>query len=241
MTLVLQYAARTDPGLERTNNEDSCYAGARLLAVADGMGGATGGEVASKLVISALAQLDEDEPGDDLLGKLNAAVRAGNAAIAAEVEKEPNLKGMGTTLTAILFEGNELGLAHVGDSRAYLLDDGELTQITKDDSVVQEMVDEGAMTPEQARTNPYRSLITRALTGPEVEPTLTMREPRAGERYLLCSDGLSGPVAEDAIREALQISDVAECAEKLVELALLGGGPDNVTVVVADVVNVEDG
>ncbi len=241
MTLVLRYAARSDRGLVRANNEDSVYAGARLLALADGMGGHAAGEVASQLVIAALAHLDDDEPGGDLLGKLEAAVRAGNSAIAAQVEMEPDLEGMGTTLTAILFAGNRIGLVHIGDSRGYLLRDGELTQITKDDTFVQTLVDEGRITREEAHSHPQRSLIMRALTGHEVEPTLTMREARAGDRYLLCSDGLSDPVSDETILEALQIPDVAESAYRLIELALRGGGPDNVTVVVADVVDYDYG
>ena len=241
MTLVLRYAARSDRGLVRANNEDSVYAGARLLALADGMGGHAAGEVASQLVIAALAHLDDDEPGGDLLGKLDAAVREGNSAIAAHVEADPELEGMGTTLTAILFAGNRLGLVHIGDSRGYLLRDGELTQITKDDTFVQTLVDEGRITAEEAHSHPQRSLIMRALTGHEVEPTLIMREARAGDRYLLCSDGLSDPVSHETILEALQIPDVAESADRLIELALRGGGPDNVTVVVADVVDYDYG
>ena len=241
MTLVLRYAARSDRGLVRANNEDSVYAGARLLALADGMGGHAAGEVASQLVIAALAHLDDDEPGGDLLAKLDTAVRSGNAAIAAQVEAEPELEGMGTTLTAILFAGDRIGLVHIGDSRGYLLRDGELTQITKDDTFVQTLVDEGRITREEAHSHPQRSLIMRALTGHEVEPTLTMREARAGDRYLLCSDGLSDPVSDETILEALQIPDVAEAAYRLIELALRGGGPDNVTVVVADVVDYDYG
>ena len=241
MTLVLRYAARSDRGLVRANNEDSVYAGARLLALADGMGGHAAGEVASQLVIAALAHLDDDEPGGDLLSKLDAAVREGNSAIAAHVEADPELEGMGTTLTAILFAGNRLGLVHIGDSRGYLLRDGELTQITKDDTFVQTLVDEGRITAEEAHSHPQRSLIMRALTGHEVEPTLIMREARAGDRYLLCSDGLSDPVSHETILEALQISDVAESADRLIELALRGGGPDNVTVVVADVIDYDYG
>jgi len=241
VTLVLRYAARSDRGLVRANNEDSVYAGARLLALADGMGGHAAGEVASQLVIAALAHLDDDEPGGDLLSKLDAAVREGNSAIAEHVEADPELEGMGTTLTAILFAGNRLGLLHIGDSRGYLLRDGELTQITKDDTFVQTLVDEGRITAEEAHSHPQRSLIMRALTGHEVEPTLIMREARAGDRYLLCSDGLSDPVSHDTILEALQISDVAESADRLIELALRGGGPDNVTVVVADVVDYDYG
>jgi PPM family protein phosphatase len=241
VNLVLRYAARSDRGLVRTNNEDSVYAGARLLALADGMGGHAAGEVASQLVIAALAHLDDDEPGGDLLAKLDAAVRSGNSAIAAQVEMEPDLEGMGTTLTAILFDGNRIGMVHIGDSRGYLFRDGELTQITKDDTFVQTLVDEGRITREEAHSHPQRSLIMRALTGHEVEPTLTMREARAGDRYLLCSDGLSDPVSDETIAEALQIPDVAESAYRLIELALRGGGPDNVTVVVADVVDYDYG
>ena len=241
MSLVLRYAARSDRGLVRANNEDSVYAGARLLALADGMGGHAAGEVASQLVIAALAHLDDDEPGGDLLSQLNTAVHEGNSAIAAHVEADPDLEGMGTTLTAILFAGNRLGLVHVGDSRGYLLRDGELTQITKDDTFVQTLVDEGRITAEEAHSHPQRSLIMRALTGHEVEPTLTVREAHAGDRYLLCSDGLSDPVSFDTIQEALQIADVTESADRLIEMALRGGGPDNVTVVVADVVDYEYG
>ena len=241
MTLVLRYAARSDVGLVRSNNEDSVYAGARLLALADGMGGHAAGEVASQLVIAALAHLDDDEPGGDLLASLDSAVHSGNSAIAAQVEMEPDLEGMGTTLTAILFAGNRIGMVHIGDSRGYLLRDGELTQITKDDTFVQTLVDEGRITKEEAHSHPQRSLIMRALTGHEVEPTLTMREVRLGDRYLLCSDGLSDPVSDETILEALKIPDVTDSADRLIELALRGGGPDNVTVVVADVVDVDYG
>ncbi len=236
MTLALRYAARSDRGLVRSNNEDSVYAGARLLALADGMGGHAAGEVASQLVIAALAHLDYDEPGGDLLGKLEDAVHEGNTAIAEQVDLNPDLDGMGTTLTAILFAGDRLGLVHIGDSRGYLLRDGELAQITKDDTFVQTLVDEGRITAEEAHSHPQRSLIMRALTGHEVEPTLTVRETRVGDRYLLCSDGLSDPVSHETIAEALKLADVGESADRLIELALRGGGPDNVTVVVADVV-----
>jgi len=241
MTLVLRYAARSDRGLVRANNEDSVYAGPRLLALADGMGGHAAGEVASQLVIAGLAHLDDDEPGGDLLAKLESAVHDGNTSIATHVEDDPELEGMGTTLTAILFAGTRLGMVHIGDSRGYLLRDGELTQITKDDTFVQTLVDEGRITAEEAHSHPQRSLIMKALTGHEVEPTLVMREARAGDRYLLCSDGLSDPVSHETILGAMQIPDVVDAADRLIELALRGGGPDNVTVVVADVVDYEYG
>lgn len=241
MTLVLRYAARSDRGLVRANNEDSVYAGARLLALADGMGGHAAGEVASQLMIAALAHLDDDEPGDDLLGKLNRAVHEGNASIADQVEEEPELDGMGTTLTAILFAGRKLGLAHIGDSRAYMLRGGELAQITRDDTFVQSLVDEGRITPEQAHTHPQRSLIMRALTGNEIDPTLVVREARAGDRYLLCSDGLSDVVSDETIANTMREGSTDESADRLIELALRSGGPDNVTVVVADVIDLDYG
>ncbi|GGS18801.1 PP2C family protein-serine/threonine phosphatase [Actinokineospora fastidiosa] len=241
MTLVLRYAARSDRGLVRSNNQDSVYAGPRLLSLADGMGGHVAGEVASKVVIAALAPLDDDEPGEDLLGQLREAVLAGNSAIAELVAGDPDLDGMGTTLSAILFAGTRIGLVHVGDSRVYLRRNGQFSQITHDDTFVQSLIDEGRITEEEAATHPQRSLLLKALTGHEVEPSLTIREARAGDRYLLCSDGLSGPVSHETLAEAIQIPDPQECADRLIELALKSGGPDNVTVIVADVLDVDYG
>ncbi|GAB2998522.1 PP2C family protein-serine/threonine phosphatase [Saccharothrix stipae] len=241
MTLVLRYAARSDRGLVRSNNQDSVYAGPRLLALADGMGGHAAGEVASKVVIAALAPLDDDEPGDDLLGQLRDAVIAGNGAISELVQSDPDLDGMGTTLTAVLFAGSRLGMVHIGDSRAYMLRNGTFTQITHDDTFVQSLIDEGRITEEEAATHPQRSLLLRALTGHEVEPRLMVREARPGDRYLLCSDGLSGVVSMETLEEAIRITDPQACADRMIELALKGGGPDNVTVVIADVVDVDFG
>jgi protein phosphatase len=241
MTLVLRYSARSDRGLVRQNNQDSVYAGPRLLALADGMGGHAAGEVASKLVIQALLPLDDDEPSDDLLAELGAATAEGNAAITDLVADQPDLEGMGTTLTAILFAGKRLGMVHVGDSRAYLLRDGVFNQITKDDTFVQSLIDEGRITEEEAQTHPQRSLLLRAMTGHELEPTLAVREARAGDRYLLCSDGLSGVVSDETLAETLRIPDPQACANKMIELALRGGGPDNITCIVADVVDIDFG
>ncbi|NUT97773.1 MAG: serine/threonine-protein phosphatase [Saccharothrix sp.] len=241
MTLVLRYAARSDRGLVRSNNQDSVYAGPRLLALADGMGGHAAGEVASKVVIAALAPLDDDEPGDDLLGQLRDAVIAGNGAISELVQSDPDLDGMGTTLTAVLFAGNRLGMVHIGDSRAYMARNGTFTQITHDDTFVQSLIDEGRITEEEAATHPQRSLLLRALTGHEVEPRLMVREARPGDRYLLCSDGLSGVVSMETLEEAIRIPDPQACADRMIELALKGGGPDNVTVVIADVVDIDFG
>ncbi|HEX6346355.1 PP2C family serine/threonine-protein phosphatase [Umezawaea sp.] len=241
MTLVLRYAARSDRGLVRNNNQDSVYAGPRLLALADGMGGHAAGEVASKVVIAALAPLDDDEPSDDLLGQLREAVIAGNGAISELVASDPDLDGMGTTLTAVLFAGSRLGMAHIGDSRAYMMRNGAFSQITHDDTFVQSLIDEGRITEEEAATHPQRSLLLRALTGHEVEPRLMVREARPGDRYLLCSDGLSGVVSLETLDEAIRIPDPQACADRMIELALKGGGPDNVTVIVADVADIDFG
>lgn len=241
MTLVLRYAARSDRGLVRSSNQDSVYAGPRLLALADGMGGHAAGEVASKVVIASLAPLDDDEPGDDLLTQLREAVQQGNQAISELVANDPDLDGMGTTLTAVLFSGSRLGLVHVGDSRAYLLRGGQFSQITRDDSFVNELLEQGRITEDEAATHPQRSLLLKALTGHEVEPSFTVREARAGDRYLLCSDGLSGMVSNETLAEAMRIPDPQDCADRMIELALKGGGTDNVTVIVADVVDVDFG
>jgi serine/threonine protein phosphatase PrpC len=239
MSLALRYAARSDRGLIRGNNQDSVYAGPRLLAVADGMGGHAAGDVASKVVIAALEHLDDDAPSGDMLQALRSAVFEGSEHLREVIREAPQLEGMGTTLTAILFAGGRLALCHVGDSRAYLLRDGELAQITHDDTFVQTLIDDGRITPEEANSHPQRSLLLRALNGQEVEPDLSMREARAGDRYLLCSDGLSGVVSEETLAEALKDPDPQSSADRLIELALRGGGPDNITVIVADVV--EDG
>ena len=242
VTLRLRYSVRSHVGKVRDGNEDSAYAGSRLALVADGMGGHAAGEVASSAVVAALSQLDDDEAGLDLLEVLANAVQAANDHLRAMVDANSSLDGMGTTLTAMLSSGTRLGLAHVGDSRAYLLRDGEFSQITHDQTLVQRMVDEGRITPEQAETHPQRSLLTQALDGRAgVQPDLSVREARRGDRYLLCSDGLSGYVAVEAIAETLAIPDADQAAERLIALALEAGAPDNVTVVVADVVDDEPG
>jgi serine/threonine protein phosphatase PrpC len=240
MTLVLRYAARSDRGLIRGTNQDSVYAGPRLLAVADGMGGHAAGDVASKVVIAALEHLDDDAPSGDLLQALRQAVFDGSEHLREVIREAPQLEGMGTTLTAVLFAGGRLGLCHVGDSRAYLLRDGELSQITHDDTFVQSLIDEGRITEEEANSHPQRSLLLRALNGQDVEPDLSMRDARAGDRYLLCSDGLSGVVSHETIAQAMVSPDAQATADRLIELALRSGGPDNITCIVADVVE-DDG
>ncbi|PZG44212.1 serine/threonine-protein phosphatase [Spongiactinospora gelatinilytica] len=242
MTIALRYAARSDVGLLREGNEDSAYASGRLLAVADGMGGHAHGEVASSVAIAAMAALEKDTHGGDLLSAIEAAVRDANRKLHEMVGRDPSLKGMGTTLTAMLWNGTQVALVHVGDSRAYLLRRGELYQITHDHTLVQSLVDDGRITPEEAATHPQRSILLRALDGSgEVDPDLTLREAQVDDRYLLCSDGLSGVVSAETMHNTLTTVDEPEEAVRvLIDLANRGGGPDNITCVVADVIEVED-
>jgi protein phosphatase len=235
MTLTLRYAAQSDRGLIRDGNQDSVYAGPRLLAVADGMGGMAAGDVASNIVIGAMAPLDEDVPGDALVDALRHAVGMANQQLRDTVDANPHLEGMGTTLTAVLFSGSKIGMVHIGDSRAYLLRNDEFAQITKDDTYVQMLVDEGRISAEEASSHPQRSLLTRALDGRDIDPEYSVRQVLPGDRYLICSDGLSGVVSFDTIGATLrEYPDPQQCTERLVQLALRGGGPDNITVVVAD-------
>ncbi len=244
MPLAFHYAARSDVGMVRSNNEDSGYAGPHLLAMADGMGGHAGGDVASSLVIGSLVELDGEslstrDASQALLDRINAA----NRQLGSQVRGNPRLDGMGTTLIAMLRARDTMVLAHIGDSRAFLLRDGEVTQITKDHSFVQNLVDEGRITSEEAKTHPQRSLVTRVLTGAaDDEPDLVVRQGRAGDRYLIASDGLTDYVARDTVDEVLrEKEDPGECADTLVSLALRAGAPDNVTVVVGDLVDISRG
>jgi PPM family protein phosphatase len=233
---ALRFAARSDVGLLRDGNEDSVYAGPRLLAVADGMGGAAAGEVASAVAIAALAPLDEDPPGADLLEALSSAAYEANDHLREMIENDAALFGMGTTLTAMLIAGTRIGLLHIGDSRAYLLRDDELTQITHDHTLVQTFVDEGRITREQANSHPQRALILRALKGDEhLDLDLSVRDTKPGDRYLLCSDGLSGVVSDETLLDAMRLPDPQEAVDRMVDLALRGGGPDNITCIVAEV------
>jgi PPM family protein phosphatase len=238
MTLTLRYAARSDRGLIRGGNQDSVYAGPRLLAVADGMGGMAAGDVASNIVIAAMAPLDEDVPGNAMVDALRGAVDTANQQIRDAVDANPALEGMGTTLTAMLFSGSKIGMVHIGDSRAYMLRDGEFAQVTKDDTYVQMLVDEGRISLEEANSHPQRSLLTRALDGRDADPEYSVRQAITGDRYLICSDGLSGVVSAETIDATLrEYVDPQQCTERLIQLALRGGGPDNITVIVADVTN----
>ena len=241
MPLTLRYVARSDVGLVREGNEDSGYAGPRLLAIADGMGGHAAGEVASSATIEELVQIENAGGDRDPLHALQAAVKAANDRIRTIVDADPERRGMGTTLTALLWTGEALALAHIGDSRAYLLRDGTLRRITHDHTFVQSLVDEGRITEDEASVHPARAMILRALQGdgdPDVD--LEMIEVRGGDRLLVCSDGLSGVVRDTTLRDTLvQHEELAETAEALVGLALKGGAPDNITCVVADVIETD--
>ena len=236
MTFSLKFTAVTDRGLVRGNNEDSAHAGPHLLVLADGMGGHAAGEVASTTMVEHMSSLERDPGDNDMLALLGAAAEDANAAIREHVGKHPETEGMGTTLTAMLFNGSEFGVCHVGDSRGYRLRDGELEQITKDDTYVQSLVDEGKLNPEDVSSHPQKSLILKAYTGRPVEPTLFTLDAQVGDRIMLCSDGLSDPVTAATIEQALSQGSVEDAAAMLRDLALRSGGPDNVTVVLAEVV-----
>ena len=241
MTLSLRFGARSDVGLAREGNEDALYAGPRLLAVADGMGGHAAGEVASRVVIEALVPLDESPPDGDLTDALRRAVETANGYLRDMVAADTALEGMGTTLTALLWVQQTLGLVHIGDSRAYLLREGHLEQVTHDHTFVQTLIDQGRITPDEANTHPQRSWITNALDGrPDIELDLSIRDVRAGDRYLVCSDGLSGYVSEQTLEETLRNGDPQSACDQLVDLALRAGGLDNITCIVADIVE-QDG
>ena len=243
MNLALRFAARSDVGLVRADNQDSGYAGPDLLAVADGMGGHAGGDIASTLAIRSLAPLDgHQHVPDGALDELEHAIESAKQAIVDRSEAEPQLAGMGTTVTAILRAGNQLVMAHLGDSRAYLLRDDELTQVTTDHTFVQHLVDTGRIAPEDAEHHPQRNVVMRVLGDFEVDltPDLSVREARPGDRWLLCSDGLSGFVTPDMIAQILiSVVEPGECAETLIQLALRAGSTDNVTAIVADVVDLD--
>jgi protein phosphatase len=246
MALALRYAARSDVGQVRQGNEDSGYAAPRLLIVADGMGGHAGGELASATAVATLAQIADANLGQgEALTRLAEAVESAGSTIGLVVADSPDLAGMGTTVTGLYWladgDGARIAIVHVGDSRAYLLRDGDLSQITHDHTYVQTLVDAGRITEEEASTHPRRNLLMRALDGVQVaEPDLSVREARLGDRYLLASDGLHGVVSGDEIARILGSREPTVCVTELVDLALSRGAPDNVTVVVAHVIEGTD-
>lgn len=229
-------AGASHPGLVRDHNEDCVFAGENLLAVADGVGGSVYGEVASAVAIDAIGYLDDavfrDTPGGDAL----AALRGAEQRLASAVAEEPSRAGMATTLTALRLDGSSVVVLHVGDSRAYRLRAGQWAQLTRDDSLVQDLVDAGAITAEEAEHHPARSVVMQALGAGSAQPHVTVLDAAVGDRYLVCSDGLSDYVAPAEIAGLVaRRADPADCCAALVAAALAVGAPDNVSCVVADV------
>jgi protein phosphatase len=237
--LSLRFAARSEIGKVRRNNEDAGYAAVDLLVVADGMGGHEAGELASAATIAAVVAAASNSIGaDEVLNELADAVITSGEYIADVVSGNRDLAGMGTTMTVVALRGERIAMAHVGDSRAYVYRDGELQQMTKDHTFVQSLVDSGEITLEQAAVHPRRNLMMRAIDGIHaVEVDLSVRETRNGDRFLLCSDGLCGVIDSNQISECLSHDDLTQAVTLLIDAAMSAGAPDNITVIVADVVS----
>ncbi|HEX6757887.1 MAG TPA: protein phosphatase 2C domain-containing protein [Propionibacteriaceae bacterium] len=237
MTLQLRYVTHSEIGLIRKNNQDSGYASPHLLVVADGMGGAAAGDLASAVAIDTIRKLEAPTTGQEMLEVLAGAIHLANDKIAELVESDLSLEGMGTTVTGAMFDGAQLGLAHIGDSRAYLVRDGHLERLTHDHTWVQSLVDDGKISENEAAMHPHRSLLLKVLNGqPTNDPDLAMVPVVAGDRLMFCSDGVCGLIDDDVIETALQLPELNDAAERLVVEALREGGIDNITVIVADVV-----
>src|SRR3954469_15966050 len=234
--LQLRYAALSDVGRVRKDNQDSGFASEHLLVIADGVGGAARGDIASSTAVQALRRLDEPPP-EDMLEALAGVIHRAHDRIAELVEQDPALDGTSTTVTAALFDGIRIGVAHIGDSRGYLLRDHTLSQLTKDHTFVQSLIDEGRITEEESRTHPHRNLILRALDGVhDTDPDLFDVEVAAGDRILLCSDGTSGVLDNARLTDILGTGTVDYAVVELIRASLEAGSSDNVTCVVADVV-----
>lgn len=239
MTLALRYQAHSEVGLVRKNNQDSAYISPTMLVVADGMGGAAAGDLASAVAIKELQAVDGSHTGEDMLTAFDDAIASAGQQIAALVKSDHSLDGMGSTVCGLMFDGSSLGLANIGDSRAYSYRDGILTRLTRDHSWVQTLVDEGRITEAEALDHPHRSLILRVVNGqPQHLPDLELVEGTEGDRLLICSDGLCGMVT-DADIEARMAGDLPDVMTSLIELAHEAGGQDNITIILADIVDGE--
>jgi PPM family protein phosphatase len=239
--LSLRYAALSDVGRVRKNNQDSGFAGSYLLMVADGVGGAARGDIASSTAVQILRRLDAPPP-EDTTEAMAGAIHRTHDRLAELVDEDPELDGTSTTITAALFDGARITVGHVGDSRGYLLRDGTLSRLTKDHTFVQGLVDEGRITEDEARTHPHRNLILRAVDGVhETDPDLFDVELAPGDRILLCSDGCSGVLDDSRIADILGTGSIDYAVVELVRAALEAGSSDNVTAVVADVVDAAAG
>ena len=231
---LTSFGSRTDIGCLRDHNEDSLVVTPPLFAVADGMGGHAAGEVASEIAVRVLSELAPEHPDGEALGR---AIEEANRAVIQAAREGRGRQGMGTTMTAAMLEGERLVIAQVGDSRAYLLHQGKLQQLTRDHSLMADMIEAGQLTPEEARTHPQRSVITRALgSDAHLHPDIYEINVETGDRLLICSDGLSGMIFDDQIENTLRrVQDPQRCASQLVNEAIAAGGHDNVTVIVSDV------
>jgi PPM family protein phosphatase len=239
MASVKASAAVSHVGRVRANNQDSGYAGRRLFLVADGMGGHAGGDVASAIATRRIADADADYASTaDAAAELESALRSANRQLEETVAEHSELTGMGTTASAMLLQQGRVVIAHIGDSRVYLLRSGELSQVSTDHTFVQRLVDAGRITAEEAMVHPRRSVLMRVLGDVEADPEIDTMviDTHPGDRWMLCSDGLSGVVSFDDIHEILSADAGAkQVADRLVKASLDGGAPDNVTVVVVDV------
>lgn len=235
--LIMRYAARSDVGRVRAKNDDSAYVGRHLAVVADGMGGHAGGDVASAATVLDMIHLDSDDYEGDAETVLADEIQTANSLLSELVHINPKLAGMGTTVTALLLAEGKLHFAHIGDSRAYRLRNGEFEQVSVDHTFVQRLIDEGRLRPEEAETHPHKNVLMRVLGDVDASPELDLAtlEVQPGERWLLCSDGLNyvaGHVVERTVRET---QNIHECVETLVDLTLEAGAPDNVTVVMVEI------
>ena len=236
MTFVIRAVGASDQGLVRNNNEDAVFVGRRLLVIADGMGGLPAGELASDILVKALSVVDEHPDSGEPLQEVIDAVETANHRIQEAVADDDARDGMGTTVTAMLLAGDRVAALNVGDSRLYLLRGGEMNQLTRDDTYVQALVDQGVLSPDDARRHPQRALVTQAVQGGPFRPAGRMIPIQDGDRFLLCSDGLTDYVDDARIADVLRSQPERKgCAEQLVRCTLDAGAPDNVSVIVADV------
>ncbi|MFT3888061.1 MAG: protein phosphatase 2C domain-containing protein [Arachnia sp.] len=238
----LRFHAHSEVGRVRKNNQDAGYASPTLLLVADGMGGAAAGDLASAVAATEAARSDaRAADAEEMLSRAAGILARTNTRLSELIDEDPELDGMGTTFCGAFFDGEQFGLCHIGDSRGYRLRDGELTQITHDHSWVQSLIDEGKITPQQAAVHPHRSLILKVLNGRmEFDPDLSVLDAQLGDRLMFCSDGLSGMVDDATIRRLLSGDDLGAAVEALAQAANAGGGHDNITIVTAEVVEQDD-
>ena len=238
--LFLYSATVSDVGTVRANNQDSSFAGEHLIAICDGMGGHAGGDTASSIAIRSLAHIEQDDTGGDvevISRMMETSVMAAHDAIVGKAKRERKLAGMGTTVTAVALVAGYWVVAHIGDSRAYLLRDGHLSRITCDHSYVQHLIDTGRITPAEAKNHPQRNVVMRVLGDFDIDPhpDISIRKAHPADRWLLCSDGLCGVLEDSTIKETMTaLADQGECAQRLVQMALRAGSTDNVTAVIAD-------